>query len=115
METVWHENAKNAYYARHRIQQHYNGETYQMQLDSHHRFVKGWDTKVIEMLHKCDAGEYSVLTVYGPEYPESHQQQEYWESERFKQWQDNGVAAMILAYFQPDGELAFQPFNIKTN
>ena len=36
-----------------------------MQLDSHHRFVKGWDTKTIKMLHSCDAGEYSVLTTYG--------------------------------------------------
>ena len=36
-----------------------------MQLDSHHRFVKDWDTKCIQMLHSCDAGEYSVLTTYG--------------------------------------------------
>ena len=36
-----------------------------MRLDSHHRFVKDWDTKCIEMLHSCDAGEYSVLTTYG--------------------------------------------------
>ena len=36
-----------------------------MQIDSHHRFVKDWDTKSIRMLHSCDAGEYSVLTTYG--------------------------------------------------
>ena len=45
-------------------ERNYNGETYQLQLDSHHRFVKDWDTKCIKMLHECDAGEYSVLTVY---------------------------------------------------
>ena len=28
-----------------------------MQLDSHHRFVKDWDTKCIKMLHESDAGE----------------------------------------------------------
>ena len=28
------------------------------------RMVANWDTKVIEMLHKCDAGEMSVLSVY---------------------------------------------------
>ena len=39
-----------------------------MQLDSHHRFVKDWDTKCIKMLHESDAGEYSVLTTYGPGY-----------------------------------------------
>ena len=47
------------------IQRHYNGETYQLQIDSHVVFVKDWDTKSIKMLHNCDAGEYSVLTTYG--------------------------------------------------
>ena len=36
-----------------------------MQIDSHLRFDKDWDTKSIKMLHNCDAGEYSVLTTYG--------------------------------------------------
>ena len=39
-----------------------------MQLDSHHRFVKDWDTKCIKMLHDSDAGEYSVLSTYAPGY-----------------------------------------------
>ena len=39
-----------------------------MQLDSHHHFVEDWDTKCIEMLHSCDAGEYSLLTTYGAAY-----------------------------------------------
>ena len=64
IENIWHENAKNVYHARYMIQRHYNGETYQMQIDSHHRFAKGWDVSAIEMLHSCDAGEYSVLTSY---------------------------------------------------
>ena len=46
------------------IQRHYNGETYQMSIDSHHRFAKDWDTSMIKMLHSCDAGEYSILTSY---------------------------------------------------
>ena len=49
-------------------QRHYNNETYQLQLDSHHRFVEGWDTKSIKSLHSCDAGEYSVLTTYADAY-----------------------------------------------
>ena len=47
-------------------QRHYSNETYQLQIDSHMRFVKDWDTKTIKMLHSCDAGEYSVLTTYCP-------------------------------------------------
>ena len=39
-----------------------------MQIDAHHIFVKDWDTKCIEMLHSCDAGEYSVLTAYAGGY-----------------------------------------------
>ena len=68
MENVWHLNSKNVYDARNKIQRHYKGETYQMQIDSHHRFVEGWDTKCIKMLHSCDAGEFSVLTTYLPGY-----------------------------------------------
>ena len=25
-------------------------------------FTRGWDSRLIEMLHKCDAGEKAVLT-----------------------------------------------------
>ena len=54
--------AMGSYMARAHIQKHYQDETYQLQLDSHHRFYGNWDTKLIEQLHSCDAGEYSVLT-----------------------------------------------------
>ena len=64
VENIWHENAKNVYDARNKIQRYYDSETYQLQLDSHHQFLPDWDTKCIEMLHSSDAGEYSVLTSY---------------------------------------------------
>ena len=48
------------------IQRHFNNETYQLQLDSHHRFAANWDTTLIRMLHSCDAGEMSVITAYAP-------------------------------------------------
>lgn len=38
-----------ACWARNQIQQRYKGETFTLQLDSHHRFVPGWDTICIEM------------------------------------------------------------------
>ena len=64
VENIWHVNAKNVYNARKIIHSHYNGETYALQIDSHMHLVSGWDVKVIEMLHSCDAGEYSVITGY---------------------------------------------------
>ena len=39
-----------------------------MQLDSHMRVGQDWDLELINMLHSCDAGEKSVLTVYAPHY-----------------------------------------------
>ena len=64
MEEVPHDEAKNCYHARYRLQKHYNDETYQLQLDSHHRALRDWDMTLVEMLHSCDAGEYSVITGY---------------------------------------------------
>ncbi len=42
--------AKGACWIRNLIQQQYKGETYTLQLDSHHRFVKDWDELVVGML-----------------------------------------------------------------
>ena len=36
VEYIYFKNAKNVYYARFKIQQHYDGETYQLTIDSHH-------------------------------------------------------------------------------
>ena len=37
--------SKGVCWARHAVQQMYDGEEYTLQLDSHHRFVKDWDKK----------------------------------------------------------------------
>ena len=62
MEELSHSFAQGSYMARAHIQNHYNDETYQMQLDSHHRFYGKWDDSLVKQLHSCDAGEKSVLT-----------------------------------------------------
>ena len=68
MEMISHKDAKNCYHARYSLQRHYQDETYQLQLDSHHRVVKNWDVKLIKMLHNTDAGEFAVITVYSRPY-----------------------------------------------
>ena len=35
VEYIYFRNAKNVYYAREKIQKHYDGETYQLAIDSH--------------------------------------------------------------------------------
>lgn len=41
--------SKGTCWARNLLQQNYDGEDYTLQLDSHHRFVEGWDSKLIKM------------------------------------------------------------------
>ena len=54
-------------WARNAIQALYAGETYTLQLDSHHRFIPAWDTALIEMLESLDSGK-PLLTSYAPHY-----------------------------------------------
>lgn len=44
------QDSKGTCWARSKIQENYDGEKYYLQLDSHHRFVKDWDTKCIKMV-----------------------------------------------------------------
>lgn len=64
------EKSKGACWARNKIQQLYREETYTLQLDSHHRFIKGWDTVLMKMLRKLqDKGHAKpLLTTYAPSY-----------------------------------------------
>lgn len=62
--------SKGACWARHSIQQHYNGEKYTLQLDSHHRFVQDWDAQMIEMLVDLqkEGHKKPLITSYIPSY-----------------------------------------------
>ena len=66
---VSHEDSNGVCWARNLIQtQHYDDETYTLQLDAHHRFVKGWDEKLVSMLrHLQSKGiEKPLITSYAP-------------------------------------------------
>ena len=67
---VPHTKTKGACWIRSKIQQYYDGETYTLQLDSHHRFTKNWDETLIEMYKglKEDGYEKPLLTAYLPSY-----------------------------------------------
>ena len=56
-----------ACWARAEIMGRYAGEDYFLQLDSHHRFVPGWDEKLIGHLHAADSVK-PVLSTYLPDY-----------------------------------------------
>lgn len=59
--------SRGACWARSRIQELWRGEDYFFQVDSHMRFVSGWDEKLISMLGRC-AGEKPVLSTYPLEF-----------------------------------------------
>lgn len=66
--------SKGACWARNLIQQNYNGETYTLQLDSHHRFVDGWDVICIDMINqlKQSGVKKPLLTAYLPSFNPSN-------------------------------------------
>jgi hypothetical protein len=61
-----YEESNGACWARHLIQQLYKNETYTLQIDSHMRFEKGWDTTLIDMIDQLqeDGYEKPLLTGY---------------------------------------------------
>ena len=55
--------SKGACWARHKVQSLWQGEDYYLQIDSHMRFVQGWDEILIAMLEQCDSPK-PVLSTY---------------------------------------------------
>lgn len=62
--------SKGVCWARHYIQNHYKGQKYYLQLDSHHRFVKNWDLLCEGMIEdlKNVGIKKPVLTAYLPSF-----------------------------------------------
>lgn len=59
--------SQGACWARHQGQKLWQGEDYVLQIDSHMRFVPGWDERLLEMLAACPS-ERAVLSTYPPAY-----------------------------------------------
>ena len=64
-----HEQAKGLPYARYRINELITDETYILQLDAHHRFIKHWDVELVQMHSVLETKGYNpILTGYLPYY-----------------------------------------------
>lgn len=65
-----HLQTKGTCWARNQIQQHWKGEKYTLQLDSHHRFAPHWDTTLIGMIEALQQTGYPkpLLTSYVSSY-----------------------------------------------
>lgn len=62
-----HTQARNAYYARYKVQQAFRDQDYYLQIDSHMQFCKEWDTVLIDQLSKCNH-EKPILSVYPADF-----------------------------------------------
>lgn len=62
--------SKGVCWARHKVQQLYDGEKYTLQLDSHHRFAENWDETLIEMLTDLQKEGHAkpLITAYIPSF-----------------------------------------------
>lgn len=100
-----HTDSKGACWARNKIQQEYKGEKYTLQLDSHHRFVKGWDTICISMLEDLRKKGHNkpVLTSYIPSYDPKNDP----EGRVQVPW------GMKFDRFIPEGAIFFLPYEIE--
>lgn len=101
---VPYEKSKGTCWARNMIQDLYDGETYYLQLDSHHRFNKNWDDTLIKMLKglKKKGHKKPLLTAYLPGFfpntdPEGRQH-ECWSLE--------------FDRFMPEGPIFIKPHSI---
>jgi len=70
---VPYQEAKGACWARNLVQYLYRGEKYTLQLDSHHRFIKNWDSVLIKMLKDLQKKGHKkpLITSYLPHYSPS--------------------------------------------
>ena len=99
-----YKDSKGACWARSEIHKLYGGEDYYLQLDSHHRFIKGWDTECIKMIKQLQKKGYKkpLLTAYissfDPDNDPGGRVQEPW-------W-------MTFDRFIPEGAIFFLPATI---
>ncbi len=98
------EDSKGVCWARNLIQQEYLFEDFTLQLDSHHRFVEGWDTELKNEILQLQLQGYNkpLLTGYITAYHPS-QTKEEWGQEPW---------LMVFDRFTPDGVVFFTPSTI---
>lgn len=96
-----HTESKGTCWARNLIQQHWKGETYTLQLDSHHRFVKGWDTMLIKMVKDLQKAGHPkpLLTAYVTSY----------NPKTYPEGKGEGPWHLLFDRFTPQGATFFVP------
>lgn len=100
--TVPPEESKGVCWARRQLQDMYQGEPFTLMLDSHHRFVAGWDIILLEMYQHLKArSPKPLITTYLPSYdPQTEQRVMHpWRIDYDKK-SDKGVVMTRTSYLQ---------------
>lgn len=86
-------------WARNLVQKFYTNEEYTLQIDSHMRFAKGWDTTLIEML-KLLPSEKPAITTYAPLYNPITEERinNAWIMQKDERWGRDGLWGFVPAY-----------------
>jgi hypothetical protein len=96
--------SKGACWARWKLQQQYNGEDYTLQLDSHHRFIEGWDTELIRMYQELEkTSKKPLITSYIPSF----------DPENDPKGRTQVPWGMKFDRFTPEGVVFFLPYTIE--
>ena len=95
--------SKGVCWARNLIQQEYDDEDFTLQLDSHHRFVEGWDTLMKNQILQLQLHGHEkplitgYMTAFHPDQDKDEWAKEPWQM-RFDRFTPDGVI-----FFRPDG------------
>jgi hypothetical protein len=93
--------AKGPTWARYLCSTLWNGEEYYFQIDSHTKFVKGWDTKCINMINMIKKSGLSLKPVL------SHYPKEYEAYANYNPNEKNNVPRMCKSFFNKRDMLSF--------
>lgn len=97
-----YKDAQGTCWARHLLNEAYDGEKYTLQLDSHHRFVRGWDTKCKKMMDNLIAAGHpkplltAYVASYDPDNDPGSRVKEVWRL-TFDRFTPEGVIFMLPA------------------
>ncbi len=100
IESIPWKDSEGLCWARSRIQNLYEGETYTLQLDSHHRFAENWDEWLINSLSSISS-EKPLLTSYASPYSPDNEDER--KEVPFK---------MVAQRFTKSGTILFLPHSI---
>lgn len=103
-----HTDAKGPNYARYIIQQRYRGEQYYLQIDSHTRMIKGWDTILKNQLDPMDLiTQYPLEFKNVPKKFRGDPEKEGWTKRKNR-------GPLLPLFFDKDGILHYQSNYINT-